>query len=64
MEEYMNWWSKAKGGGRPVDQIAAQLERLLDKVAFHNQIDTNLEHFVQNSDEPLTVDKKQAVKQH
>ena len=64
MEEYMNWWSKVKGNGKPVEQFAAQLERLLDKVAFLNQVDSIPEHFVQNSAEPLTVDKKQAVKQY
>ena len=60
----MNWWAKAKGAGKPVNQIASQIERLLDKVAFQNQIDSNLQHFSLNADEPMTGDKKQKVKQY
>ena len=38
MEEFMGYWKVVLAQGKPVEQISAQLDRLLDKADFQNQI--------------------------
>ena len=39
-EEYMSYWKDVMAKGKPVEQISAQLDRLLDKADFADQCGT------------------------
>jgi len=36
MDEYMGYWKAVLAQGKPVEQITAQLDRLLDKADFQD----------------------------
>ena len=40
LEEYMSYWKDVMAKGKPVEQISAQLDRLLDKADFADQCGT------------------------